>query len=262
LPFKHLKHTLVPFRDAGEEPSDFECSVTDCLEGLERAIALGWYNFLAFDYKEFEHNHKLEHGDMNWLIPKKILALSSPTDTKSDGLPPQFFISKFKKMRIKAIVRLNEPLYDISPFTLAGIKVYDLEFLDGSCPSDEVIIRFGSICEREIKYGGGAIAVHCRAGLGRTGTLIGTYLMHRYNFEPKPLIAWLRIARPGSVIGIQQNFLVEVQQRIKKLHFSSKHPYVRKYDVEEEEEENMYVGEKKRRGLSEVKFEQAKFGGS
>jgi len=40
--FKAISTSLVPFRDAGEEPSDFECSVLHCLKGLERASALGW----------------------------------------------------------------------------------------------------------------------------------------------------------------------------------------------------------------------------
>ena len=39
-------------------------------------------------------------------------------------------------MRIKAIIRLNESLYNAKVFTDAGIEVYDLEFMDGSCPSD------------------------------------------------------------------------------------------------------------------------------
>lgn len=46
------------------------------------------------------------------------------------------------------------------------------------------------------------MAVHCRAGLGRTGTLIAAYIMNKYGFEPRSLIGWLRIARPGSVIGV------------------------------------------------------------
>jgi cell division cycle 14 len=71
---------IVPFKDAGEEPTNYECTVLDCLKGLEKAIKLGWYNFSKFDYKEYEYNHKLDNGDMNWIIPKKILALSSPTD--------------------------------------------------------------------------------------------------------------------------------------------------------------------------------------
>jgi hypothetical protein len=39
-------------------------------------------------------------------------------------------------MKIKAIIRLNEKLYDEAVFEREGIKVHDLEFLDGSCPSD------------------------------------------------------------------------------------------------------------------------------
>lgn len=86
----------MPFRDAGEEPSPFEIYVIDCLRGLERAITLGWYNFKKFDYKDYEFNHKLDNGDMNWIIPKRILALSSPTEIKKDGLPAEHFVNKFK----------------------------------------------------------------------------------------------------------------------------------------------------------------------
>jgi cell division cycle 14 len=77
---------------------------------------------------------------MNWIVPGKILALSSPTSKKNDGLPPEAFLENFEKMGIKAVVRLNEPLYEESVFEKAGIKVYDLEFLDGSCPNDVRIL--------------------------------------------------------------------------------------------------------------------------
>jgi cell division cycle 14 len=86
------------------------------LRGLEKAIQLGWYNFSTFDYKEYEYNHRLENGDMNWIIPKKLLALSSPTDRASDGLPPQHFVDKFLKKNIKAVIRLNESLYSEEVF--------------------------------------------------------------------------------------------------------------------------------------------------
>ena len=163
-------------------------------------MELGWYNFHKFDHREYEFNHKLENGDMNWIIPGKIIAFSSPTDNIKDGLPADVFVSKFKKMGVTGVIRLNEPLYDANVFRGEGIKVYDLEFLDGSCPSDDVISTFLGMCEKEIMFGG-AIAVHCRAGLGRTGTLIACYIMMKYGFMPRPLLGWLRIARPGMVIG-------------------------------------------------------------
>ena len=50
----------------------------------------------------------------------------------------------------------------------------------------------------------GLIAVHCLAGLGRTGTLIGLWMMKRYRMTARATMAWLRISRPGSVIGPQQ----------------------------------------------------------
>jgi cell division cycle 14 len=53
----------------------------------------------------------------------------------------------------------------------------------------------------------GVIAVHCKAGLGRTGTLIALYLMLSCGFEAREAMGWLRIMRPGSVIGEQQRFL-------------------------------------------------------
>lgn len=46
------------------------------------------------------------------------------------------------------------------------------------------------------------------AGLGRTGTLIGAYLIKHYNFSALEAIAWLRLCRPGSVIGHQQQWML------------------------------------------------------
>ena len=106
------------------------------MRGLEQAVKNGWYEFKKFDYKLYENYHKLDVGDMNWVIPGKILAFSSPTAEKSDGLSPESFLENFQKMNVKAVVRLNDPLYNAKVFEKQGIKVHDLEFEDGSCPSD------------------------------------------------------------------------------------------------------------------------------
>ncbi|OQR75039.1 dual specificity protein phosphatase CDC14A-like [Tropilaelaps mercedesae] len=87
------------------------------------------------------------------------------------------------------------------------IKCTDLYFVDGSTPSDAIMREFLEIAENAP----GALAVHCKAGLGRTGTLIACYIMKHYRFTAAEAIGWIRICRPGSVIGHQQHWLEEKQ---------------------------------------------------
>jgi cell division cycle 14 len=62
------------------------------LGGLEYAIRLGWFNYKTFNLAEYEHYEKIENGDLNWILPSKFVAFSSPSDKTMDKygvlLPP------------------------------------------------------------------------------------------------------------------------------------------------------------------------------
>jgi len=203
---------FVPFRDASFGVSIYTITILDCLKAVKKAKEAGFFNFDDFDYDEYEHYEKVQNGDFNWLVPEKFLAFCGPHPQSKieNGYPlhsPESYFPYFRLHNVTCIVRLNKKIYDAKRFTNAGFHHQDLFFIDGSTPPDSILKSFLDICESE----SGAVAVHCKAGLGRTGSLIGCYIMKHWRWTAMETIAWLRICRPGSIIGHQQEWLEEKQ---------------------------------------------------
>jgi cell division cycle 14 len=214
-PFAGIYPPFLPFRDATCGMCTYSCTILDCLKGLEKAIACGWFDWTRFDVDSYEFFEKVENGDMNWIIPDKFLAFAGPcaTSVDADGYPaftPEDYVPIFRDGGIGLVVRLNKKQYDRRRFMDHGLKHVDLYFLDGSCPDPEIISKFLHIVENEPT----AVAVHCKAGLGRTGTLIGLYAMKHYQFPARAFIGWNRICRPGSILGPQQQFMCDMQSEM------------------------------------------------
>jgi cell division cycle 14 len=174
-------------------------------------MKLGWFRMETFNVQEYEYYERVENGDLNCIVPGRFVAFSGPAASRTDvSLGPEDYIPILKRFGVTAVVRLNKKVYDRKKFLDAGIKHYDLYFVDGGNPSDAILKQWINIVENEQ----GAIGVHCKAGLGRTGVLNACYLMKHYRITANELIAWFRICRPGSVIGPQQQFIKEMEPRM------------------------------------------------
>ena len=220
-----------PYRDATYRPSDFHLSLADCWSGIYRAIGEGWLarpssrgsrlwgRINADEYAQYDDPL---NADLHEVVPGKLVALRTPRDL--GGAPyrderggvrhfaPAFFVPILRELGVSDVVQLNEACYDPAAFAAAGIAHHDLALGDGAVPPLAVVRAFLAAVEAAP----GVVAGHSEAGLGRTGTLIAVYLMKNRGVTAREAMGWLRVMRPGSVLGDQQHYLLAVERRLEQ----------------------------------------------
>eukprot|EP01038_Epipyxis_sp_PR26KG_P004615 gene4615-6493_t len=215
-PFIGIDQPFIPFRDAGFCINTFPITVLDCARAMKRAKSLCHFNYKTFSVQNFHNIARLQNGDVSWIVPSKFIAFSGPLakrrqiSTGSYTLTPEEYVPLFKSLGVSCVVRFNSKCYDRNVFTMNGIRHIDLFYEDGGNPSEAILQAFLQVCENER----GAIAVHCKAGLGRTGTNIAAYMMKHFGYSARESIAWCRLCRPGSIVGPQQQYLASIESKM------------------------------------------------
>jgi atypical dual specificity phosphatase len=89
----------------------------------------------------------------------------------------------------------------------AGLLVFHEPLQDMEAPTQEQIDRSVSVLTRAMDQGKG-VAVHCGAGLGRTGVMLAAYFVAK-GATAQNAIARVRRLRPGSVETDEQAEAIE-----------------------------------------------------
>lgn len=135
----------------------------------------------------------------NWLYPDRLLACAYPWGP--DGL------ASLAEHGISVVVNLDERGHDRERLARYGLTEVHLPVPDFTAPTADQLVCGVRAINRAL-VGGQRVAVHCAAGLGRTGTLLACYLVST-GLEPKAAISRIREVRPGSVETAEQQAAIE-----------------------------------------------------
>ena len=122
-------------------------------------------------------------------------------------------LRSLKQQGIQAVVNLCAECYDLHEIEqLAGIDVYYLPIPDEEAPSLDDMVKALDWLETRLADGK-KILVHCRFGIGRTGTLVTAYFL-KNGFSLKEAHEKMRHTPTAPASRIQWDFLDEFSKKL------------------------------------------------
>ena len=134
----------------------------------------------------------MQYLNFSWLLEGSLAGAQGPTNRRD---------LMFLKLRdIAAVVRMEEET--ISAEALELVDLYE-PVPDFTAPSMEQLDRMCLFIDQQIESWEHPVVVTCKAGIGRTGTVLACYLVY-VGYTPENAINFVRAQRPGSIQNREQ----------------------------------------------------------
>jgi len=139
-----------------------------------------------------------------WVEKPHLAAMARPSDAAD--------LAWLRKQGIELLVSLTEERPRRDWVNDAGLLVMHVPIEDMEAPTQEQLDRCISAIERANSHGMG-VAIHCGAGLGRTGVILAAYFVTK-GLSAQNAIGKVRRMRPGSIETDEQSeAIVEFARR-------------------------------------------------
>lgn len=106
--------------------------VVPALQGIAKARDCGFIDASGgswrFDLAEYEHYEQVENGDLNWIIPGKLVAFCGPAANPNAyvgfrAMVPEDYWEYFRRRGVQGVVRLNKKVRHRSKLSFAAVHV-------------------------------------------------------------------------------------------------------------------------------------------
>jgi atypical dual specificity phosphatase len=135
----------------------------------------------------------------DWVLPEQLGACVNPYVSQSA-------VVELQSHGISMLVNLHERPDPDDILAQLQAQTVHLPVPDSHAPTQHQLDEGVAAIENALKEGQ-RVAVHCGAGLGRSGTLIAAYLVSQGS-SPDDAMAQVRNARPGSIETLEQEAAV------------------------------------------------------
>jgi len=128
--------------------------------------------------------------NFSWVRENEVAASSAPENSEH--------LKWLQSQGIKHVLCLDEDYMNVYKKKLHYLNVKLIDIIEFEAPDSETIESIVNYL-RNVKEQKEPVLIHCRAGWGRTGTILAIYLMEFYNKTAREAIQEIRKLRPWSI---------------------------------------------------------------
>jgi atypical dual specificity phosphatase len=149
----------------------------------------------------------------SWILDGRLAGLSDP---RTGGMDEEqdfaWVLNYLHKHGVRMLVTLTADPLDGEIVEGAGIHPVHIPVHDFKAPKVSQLEKFAKLADRYLDAGD-AVAVHCTAGMGRTGTFLAAYLV-AHGTPAKEAIDEVRRLRPGSIETEEQEAVIYALEKL------------------------------------------------